>query len=554
MENIFATISKQTRKVYLSKSVIGNDGENLQEKFIFSFNDEFVNGTARLEIKKPNKEKTYIMLTKVNNTYELPVKSVITKAGRLDMQLVITEGINDEEIPIFKSNTFFVIVNNSINAETIQEEDYPDFIDRAEAKLNAMDNLDIDATETLTGATITITKKDGTQESVDISNGTNGQDGADGFSPIASVSQGTGSATISIMDKNGTTTATVHDGERGSDGQDGANGITPTIGNNGNWYLGTTDTGKPSRGIQGETGQTGANGQDGVSPTVSTSKSGTVTTITITDKDGEHTATINDGQDGQNGTDGTSPTASVSKSNGVATITITDKNGTTTATVSDGTNGTNGTDGRDGYVQYTAGDNITIENNVISATGGSAGLNIGYLRNSVTSNNAFVFSGKEPGVYVLSIDLTSNQTSFWYKATSSGTAYSVSNTIPLLMFIGKKYDDVTPTAGGVDFAYLYYFSKGNTNTSGSIGCCIFYLTTSGITTIPVSPNGTIITGEQQTYSGKKLFNTYPEIKTYAAPTTNNQFAPKKYVDDQITTAVGNINTVLATLTTPSNNS
>ena len=41
----------------------------------------------------------------------------------------------------------------------------------------------------------------------------------------------------------------------------GADGITPTIGDNGNWYLGTTDTGKPSRGEKGDTGATGATGQ-----------------------------------------------------------------------------------------------------------------------------------------------------------------------------------------------------------------------------------------------------------------------------------------------------
>ena len=40
----------------------------------------------------------------------------------------------------------------------------------------------------------------------------------------------------------------------GQDGQDGQDGITPTIGTNGNWYLGATDTGKPSRGEQGEPG------------------------------------------------------------------------------------------------------------------------------------------------------------------------------------------------------------------------------------------------------------------------------------------------------------
>lgn len=40
----------------------------------------------------------------------------------------------------------------------------------------------------------------------------------------------------------------------------GADGITPTIGSNGNWYLGDTDTGRPSR---GEPGQDGADGKDG---------------------------------------------------------------------------------------------------------------------------------------------------------------------------------------------------------------------------------------------------------------------------------------------------
>ena len=44
---------------------------------------------------------------------------------------------------------------------------------------------------------------------------------------------------------------------------DGADGITPTIGENGNWYLGATDTGKPSRGEKGEKGETGAQGEKG---------------------------------------------------------------------------------------------------------------------------------------------------------------------------------------------------------------------------------------------------------------------------------------------------
>lgn len=45
----------------------------------------------------------------------------------------------------------------------------------------------------------------------------------------------------------------------GSDvGLKGADGITPTIGANGNWYLSTTDTGKPSRGEKGDKGDPGS--------------------------------------------------------------------------------------------------------------------------------------------------------------------------------------------------------------------------------------------------------------------------------------------------------
>lgn len=72
-----------------------------------------------------------------------------------------------------------------------------------------------------------------------------------------------------------------------------------------------------------------------------------------------------DGADGANGIDGISPIATVSKSGNTATISITDKNGTTTTTINDGVNGANG---RDGVIQYTAGTKISIENNTINST------------------------------------------------------------------------------------------------------------------------------------------------------------------------------------------
>lgn len=46
-------------------------------------------------------------------------------------------------------------------------------------------------------------------------------------------------------------------GPKGDPGEKGADGITPTIGENGNWFLGDEDTGKPSRGEKGEKGDPG---------------------------------------------------------------------------------------------------------------------------------------------------------------------------------------------------------------------------------------------------------------------------------------------------------
>lgn len=52
-------------------------------------------------------------------------------------------------------------------------------------------------------------------------------------------------------------------GAAGASGKDGENGKTPYVGDNGNWYIGADDTGKPSRGAKGEPGSPGARGEPG---------------------------------------------------------------------------------------------------------------------------------------------------------------------------------------------------------------------------------------------------------------------------------------------------
>ena len=73
--------------------------------------------------------------------------------------------------------------------------------------------------QTTGGATITITDKTGTTTA----NIYNGRDGADGVSPIATVEQADDGVVITITDKSGTTTATAHNGRDGTDGVDGLN-------------------------------------------------------------------------------------------------------------------------------------------------------------------------------------------------------------------------------------------------------------------------------------------------------------------------------------------
>lgn len=80
--------------------------------------------------------------------------------------------------------------------------------------------------------------------------GAAGESGADGKSAyqIAIDNGFVGSQSEWLASLKGATGASGAPGKDGASGSPGADGITPTIGANGNWYLGSTDTGKPSRG------------------------------------------------------------------------------------------------------------------------------------------------------------------------------------------------------------------------------------------------------------------------------------------------------------------
>ena len=183
----------------------------------------------------------------------------------------------------------------------------------------------------------------GLEDVYKVPQGGGGCGGTDGYSPVAKVEETADGAKITITDKTGTTEATVKNGKDGKDGSDGApgkdgkdgtdgapgkdgsNGITPTIGTNGNWYLGDEDTDKPSR---GPAGQDGAPGAAGHTPEITAEKSGKVTTIKA---DGTAIAEISDGSDGAPGKDGAGMDINGAAAGQIAKISAVDENGVPTA-------------------------------------------------------------------------------------------------------------------------------------------------------------------------------------------------------------------------------
>lgn len=94
----------------------------------------------------------------------------------------------------------------------------------------------------------------------------------------------------------------------------------------------------------------GVKGEDGTSPTVSVSKSSTVTTVEITDTNGTKIITINDGENGQDGASVTVQSVSESTEDGGSNVvrfsdgkTITIKNGSKGSQGASGTNGVSAT-------------------------------------------------------------------------------------------------------------------------------------------------------------------------------------------------------------------
>ena len=155
------------------------------------------------------------------------------------------------------------------------------------------------------------------------------QNGKDGFSPKVKAEQMEFGVVITIVDADGETSATLHNGANGEKGTDGKSAYQIAVeqgyqGSESDWLSSLKgdkgDTGergeKGDTGLQGERGEKGETGQQGEQGPMG--------------EKGEK------GDAGVAGKDGFSPIANVVKDGSVITITITDKNDTTTVTLTEG--------------------------------------------------------------------------------------------------------------------------------------------------------------------------------------------------------------------------
>lgn len=277
------------KATHLAPIKLGHTGENEAVRVTFSlvpFKEEFPGGRPALLVKPPKGGNAYpVALTSEGDTAYWTITAADTAVagfGQCELQWYAGD-------TLAKSDKFDFIVVPALEAGT-EPPDEPSkrWFDAIQAQIGDLSKLTTKAKDNLVAAINEAARSGGGSGGA----GTIDMRVADGYIQYSNDDGATWANLIAIADLKGA---------------DGKNGITPTIGANGNWYLGDEDTGKPSRGAtgpQGADGKDGANGTDGAdghTPVITASKSGKVTTIKV---DGEAVATVNDGDDGTNGTDG----------------------------------------------------------------------------------------------------------------------------------------------------------------------------------------------------------------------------------------------------------
>lgn len=342
---MFYTVNQLPDKIYFN-----HGGENLVTVYQFDFSDwarRYGEGTFFIKVQLPHANEAYVatgvtVSGHIATWHITNVETSVPGIGKCELNYVVDETHRksaviatncsvplpyEGEVPSAYEDWLVQLGNLAHDAQT-----------SAEGAQNALEQMEsVTATaETLPPGESATAEFNDWQLVFGIPSGERGVQGETGNGIDSAILNPDYTLTLNFTDGTSYTTTSIR-GETGATGQTGAAGVgilsitkTGTVGNVDTYTVTMTDGSEYTFSVTN--GLNGTDGADGFSPTATVSKSGGVSTITITDETGTTTAQVSDGTDGQ---DGFSPTATVSKSGNTSTITITDKNGTTSVEIND---------------------------------------------------------------------------------------------------------------------------------------------------------------------------------------------------------------------------
>lgn len=268
------TVTKDNVKI--EEFDVVHEGEHRVNKCSFSFSEEYTEELVKKAIF--TSQNSSIEVAIINNECNIPTE--ILKARNIVLLGVYAYKVTEDKLDLryspspdaFKVNSGSYIEGTSESEEITpsQFEQYMqalnDGLNKVEESIKKMDSTTSAANDLVedisqkleNGYFIGPEGPQGVQgvpgkDGVGITTITSGQSSVEAdktITPVTVQKSDGSSESFNVEAKNGI------DGQNGKDGKDGVNGqdgLTPSIGENGNWYLGDTDTGKPSRGEIGST-------------------------------------------------------------------------------------------------------------------------------------------------------------------------------------------------------------------------------------------------------------------------------------------------------------
>lgn len=264
-------------KVKIEEFDVVHEGEHRVNKCSFSFSEEYTEELVKKAIFTSQNSSVEVAI--INNECNIPTE--ILKARNIVLLGVYAYKVVDDKLDLryspspdaFKVNSGSYIegANESEEITPSQFEQYMqamnDGLNKVEESIKKMD----EATSSANDLVDNINQKleNGDFIGPEGPQGVPGNDGIDGVgittitsgqstveddktvTPVTVQKTDGSSQIFKVEAKNGMNGQDGKDGKDGVNGKNGQDGLTPSIGENGNWFIGDTDTGKPSRGEVG---------------------------------------------------------------------------------------------------------------------------------------------------------------------------------------------------------------------------------------------------------------------------------------------------------------